>query len=101
MLNTRLVNALKKVGATVEEDKSYNVHEYQKHFIATKDGRKIDWYTQENFNEKTLENDGRLYVGSVWSRHPDTDHMTDLFMDTYVKTVKGAVKLVQGLSPWS
>lgn len=58
----------------------------------------------ENVLEFYTNADG--YVGHLTSRHPDTDAMTDLFMDSYFHTIKSAMhflnpsgELVQRVHP--
>jgi hypothetical protein len=101
MLHSRLVSALKKAGASVRElDRGFShkvdpeTVKYDKHFEASLDGERIDWYTSENFNEKLGRNDGRLFVGFVTKRSPHTDTMTDCFCDSYRDTIKASVWLL-------
>ncbi len=97
MLHTRLVNALKKAGATVTDISSpNNDSEFHRHFEAEYEGKKIDWHTSENWNERLGDYDGKIGVDTVWERSPHTDIMTDLFMDSYYKTIKGAVWALTG-----
>lgn len=50
------------------------------YYVLRKGENVVDFYT----------NDGG-YVGHITYHHPDTDAMTDLFMDTYYDTIKGAM----------
>ena len=95
MLHTRLVNALTKAGATVSEDCDRQFSDpFYKMFVATYRGQSIDWYTSQNWNNKTKEYDGRLYVGHTTWRSPHTDVMTDCFCDSYRDTIKGSLALL-------
>lgn len=101
MLHDRLVSALQKAGATVTEKERYfsgrvdaETRKFHKQFEATLNGQRIDWYTQENWNEKLGDHDGRLAVSHVTKRSPHTDAMTDCFCDSYSSNIKGAVYLL-------
>ena len=50
-------------------------------YVLSKGDRVLTFYT----------NHGDDYVGHMTYNHPDTDAMTDLFMDTYYKTIKDAM----------
>ncbi len=77
MLHKRLVSALTKIGATVNQS-GYR-------FIATKEGGStITWHKSECEDS----------VSCVTKRHPDTDAMFDNFMDSYHHTIKGAVEAI-------
>lgn len=97
MLHTRLVSALKKIGAKVEERSLFrNSNDpHYKAFKATLGGEEIDWSTQRNFNKKLNDYDDQMYVGHVTKRSPDTDAMTDCFCDSYRDSIKGAIHLLQ------
>ncbi len=85
MNHKRLLNALAKVGATITNPHADNGKE-PRYFVATgKNGDKLCWYVQKRWDDETV-----LEAVSVHSPHPDTDAMTDLFMDTYFRTVKAA-----------
>jgi hypothetical protein len=95
MLHANLVKALVKAGATVLEHKRFGDDKPADHFFATFEGQKIDWYTQDYFNPKTLKHEeGRLAVCYVTMRSPHTDAQTDCFCDSYRDTIKGAVDLL-------
>ena len=79
--NTRLVNALKKAGATVTDDG----HKW----IAEKDGRLIEWFTQEGYPNKD-----KLVAVCICSPSPHTDVMTDCFCDTFHRSIKFAVAAI-------
>ena len=51
-------------------------------YVLTKGDRVLTFYT----------NHGDDYVGHLTQHHPDTDAMTDLFMDTYYKTISSAMQ---------
>lgn len=51
-------------------------------YVLTKGDRVLTFYT----------NHGDDYVGHMTYNHPDTDAMTDLFMDTYYKTISSAMQ---------
>jgi (2Fe-2S) ferredoxin len=94
----RLVSAFIKAGCTVEQLPRHGTP----HFMATNptNGKKLDWYTQDAFVPAKNGIDAHYdktnpVVSSVCSRHPDTDAMTDLFMDSFYDTIKGAVKAIQ------
>lgn len=95
MLHNRLVSALKKIGAEVT-DITRGDNPHYRHFTASLGRETIDWHTQENFNDKKGEFDGRLYVSFVTKSSPDTDVMTDYFADSHEETIKGAVNLLKG-----
>jgi len=102
MLHTRLVSALTKAGAKVVEIERYfsgnvdaETRKFNKHFEATLGDERINWYTQENFNTKLGDNDGKLYVSFVTKRSPHTDAMTDLFMDSHADTINRSLWLLQ------
>ena len=89
MRHSRLVSALTKLGIKV------NAHEYRKNsFNATgPNGRRIQWYTQDGFDEKTLKSlTDCPEMGHVTEASPDTNAQTDCFCDTYYKTIKEAVE---------
>ncbi len=90
MLHKRLVSALEKIGATVED---WTHHSAIKQFRATLDGEQIDWYVSKNWNKKLGDYDDQLYVGYVTKRSPHTDLMRDC--DSYRSTISGAVDLLQ------
>lgn len=92
MLHKRLVSALEKIGATVED---WTHHSANKQFRATLDGEQIDWYVSKNWNKKLGAYDDQLYVGYVTKRSPHTDSMTDCFCDCYRDTIKAAVALLE------
>jgi hypothetical protein len=104
MLNTRLINALKKAGATVTELTRHfacpdhmlddDTKKFNKHFEAEANGLKIDWYTEKNWNKSKGCHDGKLGVSFVTRRSPHTDIMTDCFCDSYRDTIKGALGLL-------
>jgi len=84
MNHRRLMSALAKVGATITNPHADNGKE-PRYFVATgKNGDKLCWYVQAHWQT------GEKEAVSVHSPHPDTDAMTDLFMDTYFRTVKSA-----------
>lgn len=43
---------------------------------------------------------GSGQVHTFWARHPDTDAMVDLFMDTHFDTIKHAVNYLKSGNPW-
>ena len=94
MLHKRLVSALQKIGAKVEELNRGFKDPYSKHFQATLNGESIDWYTSQNFNNKLNDYDGQLYVGYVTKRSPHTDSQTDCFCDSYRDSIKAAIGLL-------
>lgn len=77
----RLVNALKRAGATVTHPVGV------RKWLATKGKNRVEWYTQEGF--PCAE---KLVAVCICNPHPDTDAMTDLFMDTFHHTIKSAVE---------
>jgi hypothetical protein len=82
MNHKRLLNALAKVGATISNPNSNR----PSYFVAEgKNGNKVVWYAQPKW-----DNAEELEAVSVHAPNPDTDAMTDLFMDTFFHTVKGA-----------
>lgn len=83
MNHKRLINALTKAGATI-----INTHHTQTmvHYRAVKGENVLVWYAQKKWDKPE-----ELEAVSVHSPHPDTDAMTDLFMDTFYHTIKGAV----------
>jgi hypothetical protein len=102
MLHSRLVSALKKAGASVRElDRGFShkvdpeTVKYDRWFKAELNGNSIDWYTQENWNEKLGRNDGRLAVSFTTWRSPHTDTMTDCHCDSYADTIKRSLWLLQ------
>jgi hypothetical protein len=94
MIHTRLVSALKKVGAKVTPNKNYEGKETGS-FSASLNGNTIEWSTQSNFNSKLNDYDNQLFVGYVVMRSPYTDIQTDCFCDSFQHTIKGAVQLLQ------
>lgn len=84
MNHKRLLNALAKVGATVTNEPN---GKSMTRFRATKGDRVVVWYAQKKWN-----NPEELEAVSVHAPHPDTDAMTDLFMDTFYHTIKGAAE---------
>jgi hypothetical protein len=84
MDHARLVNALRKVGAVITNPYADNGKE-PRYFKATgKNGQLVCWYVQKHWQKGTPE------AVSVHSPHPDTDAMTDIFMDTYFHTIRSA-----------
>lgn len=95
----RLVSALTKAGMIVTKDERSTSNP---HYIATnpKNGTKIDWYTQDGFIPSTPTTEAywdknKPIVTHVAWRHPDTDSQSDLFMDSYRDTIKGALHLLE------
>lgn len=81
MNHTRLLNALAKVGATVTNEPN---GKSMTRFRASKGSEVLCWYAQPHW--KT----GELEAVIVHAPHPDTDAMTDLFMDTFFHTIRAA-----------
>jgi hypothetical protein len=82
--HTRAINAFKKAGAEVRP------HSRIKNgWVATKNGKSIEWFTQRGFPDETV-----LVVPSFCVAHPETDASVDLFMDTFYHTISSAVKAI-------
>jgi len=94
MLHKRLVTALVKIGAKVEERERGFKDTHCKHFVATLGSESIDWYTSRNWNKKLNDYDDQLYVDNVVKRSPHTDAMTDCFCDSFRDTIKAAIGLL-------
>jgi hypothetical protein len=75
---SRILSAFAKNGITVEKSKYSD-----RTFIASKGGKSLDFYSQ----------DGE-YVGYFVERSPHTDSMTDCYCDSYVRTIEGAVRVL-------
>lgn len=97
MTHKRLVSAFLKAGMTVTpmEKRRGNPG-----YVAAnpKTGETVEWHTQAQF---VYVKDGESYydeanpvTSCVWSRHPDTDISTDLFMDSHYDTIKSAVQAI-------
>ena len=96
--HTRLFNALKKAGATITDitsptfrdsftgEKKDNTHTLHRHFRAKKNDFTVDWYTQPGFPDET-----KMVTSIIFSRHPDTDIMTDYNCDTFYNSIKEVV----------
>jgi hypothetical protein len=82
MNHKRLLNALAKVGATVTNP---NPNAKVMRFRAVgKNGKVVCWYAQPHWQT------GELEAVSVHTPDPQTDIMTDLFMDYFHKSIKSA-----------
>lgn len=81
MNHLRLLNALTKVGATIS-----NPNRPNRFKAVGKNGNVVIWYAQPKWNKPE-----ELEAVSVHAPNPETDIMTDLFMDTHFDTIKGAV----------
>ena len=83
MLHKRLVTALVKAGATIEEHKrpmrdgSVSVN-----YVARKGDRCIDWYMYAD----------QVLVDHTTMRSPYTDAQRDCFCDSYYTTIRGSVQ---------
>ena len=89
MDHLRLLKALTKAGATITNPHASNGKE-PRYFVATgKSGEKVCWYVQKKWDDES-----KLEAVSVHSPHPDTDAMTDLFMDTYFHTIVAAKRAI-------
>jgi triacylglycerol esterase/lipase EstA (alpha/beta hydrolase family) len=85
MNHKRLLNALAKVGATITNPHADNGKE-PRYFVATgKNGTSLCWYVQKKWDDTVLE------AVSVHNPHPDTDAMTDLFLETFHHSIKSSV----------
>ena len=85
MNHKRLRNALAKVGATVTNPHADNGKEPRYFKAVGKNGKVVCWYVQAHW--KT----GELEAVSVHTPDPQTDIMTDLFMDYFHKSIKSCV----------
>jgi hypothetical protein len=96
MTHKRLVSAFKKAGCIVTEQERRG----NPSFIATnpKTGERVEWYTQPAFvyvkGGESYYDEANPVTSTVWSRHPDTDISTDLFMDSHYNTIKSAVQAI-------
>jgi hypothetical protein len=97
MTHKRLVSAFTKAGMIVTPMKrrAGNPGYSAKN---PKTGEQVEWHTQAQF---VYVKDGESYydeanpvTSTVWSRHPDTDISTDLFMDSHYDTIKSAVQAI-------
>lgn len=76
MLLSSILSACIRNGVTVTQ-----LNESRKdHYILRKGDKVLDLYSNSEG-----------YVGHITYRHPDTDAMTDLFMDTYFNTISSAM----------
>lgn len=98
MTHKRLVSAFLKAGMTVKQmaDRRSNPG-----YVATnpKTGECVEWHTQASFVYDKVKGEGYYdeknpVTSHVTARHPDTDAMYDLFMDSYYDTIKSAVKAI-------
>lgn len=80
MNHKRLLNALAKIGATVSNPNPNRANYFK---AVGKNGNVAVWYAQPKWDKPE-----ELEAVSVHAPHPDTDAMTDLFMDTYFDTIK-------------
>jgi len=85
MNHKRLLNALAKVGATVTNEPH---GKSMTRFRATKGSEVLVWYAQKKWDKPE-----ELEAVSVHAPHPDTDAMTDLFMDTFLRRRGGSAGL--------
>lgn len=97
MTHKRLVSAFVKAGMIV---KAMEQRRGNPGFVATnpKTNECVEWHTQPQF---VYVKDGESYYDAenpvtscVWSRHPDTDISTDLFLDSHYDTIKSAVAAI-------
>ena len=87
MNHKRLLNALAKVGATItSEPHGKTMVRYR----AAKGSNVLVWYAQPKWNKPE-----ELEAVSVHAPHPDTDAMTDLFMDTFFHTIRGSAEYLK------
>jgi hypothetical protein len=85
MQHARLIKALTKAGATVTNTGCCR-------WTATKGKNVLTWWTQPAFDKKTgKDHPTELEATGVKTPHPDTDAQSDLFMDTFHDSIKGAV----------
>jgi len=84
MNHKRLLNALAKVGATVTNPNANPNAKVMRFRAVGKNGKVVCWYAQPHWQT------GELEAVSVHTPDPQTDIMTDLFMDTYFRTIKSA-----------
>ena len=87
MNHQRLLNALHKVGATVTNEPH---GKSMTRFRAAKGDRVVVWYAQKKWDKPE-----ELEAVSVHAPHPDTDAMTDLFMDTFFHTIRGSAEYLE------
>jgi hypothetical protein len=85
MQHARLVKALTKVGATISNPNTNRPN----YFVATKGEKRIVWYSQAQWDDASV-----LNAVCVCEPHPDTDAMTDLFLDYFPRTIRAAVLVV-------
>jgi hypothetical protein len=84
MNHKRLLSALAKVGATVTDNRASHNHLPNRFKAVGKNGNVVIWYTQPKWDKPE-----ELEATSVHAPDPQTDIMTDLFLDTYFDTIKG------------
>lgn len=87
---TRLTNALKKVGATVEIIEIDKTHNYGRG-VARLNNRVLEFTYQPGFPDRSKATVPIIVVPS-----PHTDIMTDCFCDTFFDTIKSAVAYITG-----
>ncbi len=81
----RLLNALEKNQIKVEKKDPWGTGNMR--WIASKKDRTLEFFENGKGSE---------YVTHLTARHPDTDAMVDLFMDSYFHTIKGSIKYLNG-----
>ena len=85
MQHARLIKALTKVGATISNPNPNRPN----YFVATNGDKHIVWYSQTQWDDDSI-----LNAVNVHEPHPDTDAMTDLFLDYHPRTIRAAVAVV-------
>jgi hypothetical protein len=84
MNHKRLLNALAKVGATITNTTPNSDAKVLRFRAVGKNGKMVCWYAQPHWQT------GELEAVSVHTPDPQTDIMTDLFMDFHHKSIKSA-----------
>jgi hypothetical protein len=80
----RLVNALKKAGATI-----WSNEDRPRTFYAKKGNEQIEWHIQEGYPDKE-----KMVAVCIVKRNPMTDIMTDCFCDWFAHSIKEAVTML-------